>query len=113
MRQSTSRMSSKHRQRTRWDRGAHVVWMGLHEALSGQTPASSMVMPASASLLLQTMTQRLGVVEPESSRMHWPWLVTPAGTGGQGEEVLQVGEQTGPLTCERQRRIDGAQTLWV
>ena len=30
---------------------------------------------------------------------------------GQGEEVLQVGEQTGPLTCERQRRIDGAQTL--
>ena len=88
-----------------------MVWMGLHEALSGQTPASSMVMPASASLLLQTMTQRLGVVEPESSRMHWPWLVTPAGTGGQGEEVLQVGEQTGPLTCERQRRIDGAQTL--
>ena len=42
----------------------------MHEALSGQTPASSMVMPASASLLLQTMTQRLGVVEPESSRMH-------------------------------------------
>ena len=83
-----------------------MVWMGLHEALSGQTPASSRVMPASASLLLQTMTQRFGVVEPESSRMHWPWLVTPAGMGGQGEEVLQVGEQTGPLTCERQRRID-------
>ena len=99
------------KKRMRRERGAHVVWMGLHEALAGQTPASSMVMPASASLLLQTMTQRFGVVEPESSRMHWPWLVTPAGTGGQGEEVLQVGEQTGPLTCERQRRIDGAQTL--
>ena len=72
--------------------------MGLHEALAGQTPASSMVMPAAASLLLHTMTQRLGVVEPWSSRMHWPWLVTPAGTGGHGDEVLQDGAQTEPFT---------------
>ena len=75
-----------------------VVWMGLHVACSGHAPASSSVMPRSSSLDLQTITHRLGVVVPCASKMHCPALVTPAGAGGHGEEVLHDGAHTAPGT---------------
>jgi len=63
--------------------------MGLQDALSGQPPAFWEG--------VHTRTQLVGVEEPDISKMHWGWAVVPAGTSvGQGEEVLQAGEQKSP-----------------
>ena len=47
----------------------------------------------------QIRAQLLGSVLPEASRTHSGWAVVPVGTSvGHGLDVLQVGEQNGPLT---------------